>query len=72
MTDRLKGRSPVCLARTCMRRSMTEVAAPTAASAQSNQRKRNVPRVIRVETKMLTPIATENNELNKNAAGAGG
>ena len=51
---------------------MQAAAIPAKASAQSYQRKRKEPRVRRVETKMLTPIATENKELKKNAACAGG
>jgi len=42
------------------------------ARAQSYQRKRKDARVKRVETKMLTAIATENRELAKNATVAGG
>ncbi len=51
---------------------MHAAASPVKAKAQSYQRKRNDPRIRRVETKMLTPIATENKELKKNATGAGG
>jgi len=53
------------------RKSMQARTTPVKANAQSYQRKRKDVRVRRVETKMLTTIATENNELAKNAAGAG-
>ena len=45
---------------------------PVKANAPSYQRKRKAVRVSRVETKMLTAIATENSELAKKAASAGG
>ena len=45
---------------------------PARANAPSYQRQRKGPRIRRVETKMLTAIATENRELAKYAAWAGG
>ena len=56
----------------CTRKSTHEVATPARASTQSYHRMRNGSRVRRVETKMHIAIATENNELRKNAPCAGG
>jgi hypothetical protein len=51
---------------------MQEAVIPARVSAPSYQWRRNDPRVRRVEMKMHIVIAMENNELKKNAAGAGG